>query len=366
MNPYAPRQITVLQYIFFIHGAQLGIGILTMPKDLAKISGTDGWIGILLGWLVAVAASLIIIGIMKKYPNFTIVDLLPKLFGKWAGKLFIFVLFLYLGYATMTVLVDTVAILRLWLLPQTPFFYTMMLLLVPILFLIGKGVKTLGRYAELISYASLWVPIALFYSIKEPQFLYLLPVLKEGWGPVLKTVPSTVLSFLGFELAFFLYPYLQKKQFASLGIVIANTLSMMVFMVVTVVAYIVFSPDEVQRLSHPSLSMWRGVEYRFLERIDILFLAFYLFMISTTWMPYMYFTVFSAGKIWAQPNERGYLIAFMLLLVLGVFLYTPSYLEVLQLRKIWGQLGMVLGYLVPLLLWGYVHIYDFFQRRRMP
>lgn len=69
MNPYATRQITVLQYIFFIHGAQVGIGILTIPRDVAEIAGTDGWIGIILGWLAAIMASLIIVNTMKRYRN---------------------------------------------------------------------------------------------------------------------------------------------------------------------------------------------------------------------------------------------------------------------------------------------------------
>ncbi|USG66722.1 spore germination protein [Brevibacillus ruminantium] len=366
MNPYAPRQISVLQYIFFIHGAQVGFSVLTLPRELAEIAGTDGWISIILGWLLAVLVSLITIQTMKRYPNSTILDLLPHLFGKWGGKLITVVTLLYFFFATTTILLSIVSLLKLWLLSQTPYYLIMFLILVPVLFIVGKGVKTLARYAELIFYLSLWVPIVLILSIKEMHFLYLLPVWKAGLQPVLKAVPTTIIAFLGFEIAFFLYPYLRKKQFASVGIVIANTLSMGVFLFGTLAAYVTFSPDEITHLDFPVLSMWKVIEYRFLERLDLVFLAFYLFIISTSWMPYMYFSVFSLGKLWRQSYERGYLIALMLLLTAGTYLYTPSFTDVQKLRFGWNWAGMVFGYAVPVFLWAYTRLFDYVSQRRIP
>lgn len=41
------HKITLMQYILLIHGIQMGIGILTLPRELAEKSGTDGWIAII-------------------------------------------------------------------------------------------------------------------------------------------------------------------------------------------------------------------------------------------------------------------------------------------------------------------------------
>ncbi|MGV3137392.1 GerAB/ArcD/ProY family transporter [Brevibacillus agri] len=86
MKKYAFNELTVFQYIYLIHGAQVGIGVLSMPRELAEVAGTDGWLSILIGWFAAMAVSLVIIGIMKRYPGKTIVDLLPLFLGKWLGK----------------------------------------------------------------------------------------------------------------------------------------------------------------------------------------------------------------------------------------------------------------------------------------
>ncbi len=95
---YTKNQITFMQYIFLIHGVQIGVGVLTLPRELAEKAGTDGWIAIIIGWLFSTVASLIIIQIMKKYPNGTILDLLTHYFGKWIGKsrlLFLFCILLF-------------------------------------------------------------------------------------------------------------------------------------------------------------------------------------------------------------------------------------------------------------------------------
>ena len=45
-----------MQYIFLIHGVQAAIGLLTLPRELAEIAGTDGWISIIIGYFLSTAS----------------------------------------------------------------------------------------------------------------------------------------------------------------------------------------------------------------------------------------------------------------------------------------------------------------------
>lgn len=69
------NDITTFQYILFISQVQIGIGIITLPSDLAEVASTDGWISILLGWVLANVGGLLILQIMKRHPNESIFDL---------------------------------------------------------------------------------------------------------------------------------------------------------------------------------------------------------------------------------------------------------------------------------------------------
>ena len=76
-------------------------------------------------------------------------------------------------------------------------------------------VLIISRYAVFTVLFTLWMPLLLFIPLKDGHWIYLLPLLKEGWIPVFNTVKSTIIAFLGFEFAFVLYPYLSNKSSAK-------------------------------------------------------------------------------------------------------------------------------------------------------
>lgn len=350
MRQRAQNDLTIIQYILLIHGAQVGIGVLSLPRELAGVAGTDGWISLLLGWGMAVVASLLITSVMKQYPTHTIIELLPLLLGKWLGKACMVLVILYGLLSCLMVVANTVGILNVWILSRTPAYLIVILLVVPTYLVLRQKVQVLGRYAELIFYLTLWMPIVLMTPIKDSQWLNLLPIVKDGWAPILSGTKSTIDSFLGFELAFFLYPFLRNKKYAAFGIVVANTLSLMVFMQVTLLCFAFFSPDEITQYMWPTLIILKSIEYRFLERIDIIFLSFYLLVLSTTIFPYAYFTVYSSSQLVCQYDHRKHLRIFLLLIVVASCFYTPTFIDLKNLTQIWGETGLIYGYILPLLI----------------
>lgn len=352
MTGIGKNEITTIQYVLLIHGTQVGIGVLTMPRELASIAGTDGWMSIVLGWGIAVVASLLLLNAMKHYPDKTIVEILPLLLGKWLGNTAVVLIALYCLFGAVTVFAYSVSLINIWLLSQTPGYIIVILFIIPLYQVMKGGVRVLGRYSELIFYLTLWMFPVLFFTWPKLNGIHLLPLFKEGWKPILQASQSTILSFLGFELAFFWYPFLQRKQYAVAGMLVANTLSMLVFLTVTILCYSLFSPDEITQFTWPTLGLCKVIEFRFLERFDIVFLAFYLFVLSTTGIPYMYLTVFSTSRLLGSKNHLGHLKLILLLIAVAAVIYTPSFSDLTKMVDYWGRTGMVIGYAIPCLLAG--------------
>ena len=122
--------------------------------------------------------------------------------------------------------------IQFWVLPQTDLVILLFLLSIPSYLIVRNNITILGRYAELIFFMTTWMLLFYFTPLKEAHWLHLLPLIKEGWKPILTAAKTTIFSFLGFEIAFFLYPFLQNKQKASIGIFIANTITLVVFLIV--------------------------------------------------------------------------------------------------------------------------------------
>ncbi|KHF30213.1 Spore germination protein YndE [Anoxybacillus sp. BCO1] len=127
MKRYQFNEITTMQYIFLISGTQIGIGILSLPAQLADIANTDGWIAIVIGWIISIIASTIIIKTMEKHQQDTIFDLSRRYFGRTFGT-FIHIAFVaYALLASITVVFTAIHITQVWILPNTPNYLIMML-----------------------------------------------------------------------------------------------------------------------------------------------------------------------------------------------------------------------------------------------
>ncbi len=366
MKKYAYNEITLMQYILLIHGMQVGIGVLQLPRLLAEKAGTDGWISLIIGWLISMLVSLVITRIMKFYPEGTLLELLSHYFGRWAGKLAAVVFCAYFFYFFSIVIVRAVLFLKLWILPQTPDATILILLLIPSCLIALGGIRILGRYAELAFYMSLWLPVFYLFPLSvSHHWLHLLPVLKEGWKPVLEATLSTVVSFLGFETAFFLYPFLQKKQSASTGMIIANVLTMVVYLGITIVCFVFFSPDEITQYNEPTLSVLKVTELRFVERMEIVFLAFYLFILSTTAMPMIYLTIFCSNWLFGTKAFRGHFWVVAAVVLAYVVFFVPTFPQSDKSQVIFGNIALCLCFVFPFVLWFLLWMKTRFARRKL-
>ncbi|MGZ4107329.1 MAG: GerAB/ArcD/ProY family transporter [Tumebacillaceae bacterium] len=364
MKKYAFNELSLMQYVMLIHGAQFGIGVLELPRTVAETAGTDGWMSVLIGWAIALLVSAVILQIMKRHPDDTLFDLFRRYFGKVIGGTGIVLYVVYYLFTAIMILLTTVFLLKVWILPKTPFFMLMFLLMIPTYLLVRNGVRVIGRYAELVFILALWMMIFLWIPLKDSHWLHFLPFFKGGWMKLALSVKTTVFSYSGFELAFFLYPFLKEKQKAWKGMVIANSMTMVVFVSVTIVCFAYFSPYEITQYRWPTLNLLKVVEFRFIERIEIVYLAFYLFVMSRTWVPVLYVVAFGTGQLMGKRDHRSVVPIYLALIVLLTLFFTPSYTVLQKLQKVFGTIGIVLGYGFPFILWGYVAAFDAIKRRK--
>ncbi|NRF90436.1 endospore germination permease [Paenibacillus frigoriresistens] len=362
MNKYSYNQISLKQYIFILFETQVGIGVLSLPRDLAETAGTDGWISILLGWVLSMLLSLIIIQVMNKNPGYTLFELLSQYFGSWVGKSLSVLWILYAAFAASVVMFSTIYIIKLWIVPDIQDFILMILFIIPVYMITKHEIRVIGIFAEFVCLIFPWLALLIFFTFKNTQWMFLLPIGKEGIVPILSTVKSTILSFLGFELAFILYPFLKDKKSASKGIIISNSISMIIFLTVTVVSFVKFSPDEINDYAYPTLNLLKLVQLPFLERMEIIFLSVYLLTLFMTIIPYLYTAALGITQLFGKQEHRNVLRIIMCLWFLSSFFFFPSSSQVTQIGKSWGVAGIYFAYVFPIFLWIYGWIFHRYRK----
>ncbi|MED4446931.1 spore gernimation protein [Bacillus thuringiensis] len=365
MTKRAKREITLFQYILTISGVQVGFGVLTLPREVAQGANTDGWMSIIIGCVITTLVSLCIVKIMEKHPGYTLLDVLIRYLGKWLGRVVMIFWILYAVLAAISLIFSLLYVIHIWILPRSPMSLIMILLSIPMLMLACKGALIISRFAVFTVIFTLWMPLLLFIPLKDGHFIYLLPLIKEGWLPIINTVKSTIIAFLGFEFAFVLYPYLTNKASAKKGIVIANLITLFIYLQITFVSFIYFSPDGIIKFLWPTLSLVTPFHFSFLERFEIIFLSFYLFIIFDSCIPYIFTASDGINQL---LNKKGSSLPIYFLLfgcIFILFFYIPSSYQISSLREFWGTASYFIVFLFPVVFLLYMTLYQHWKRRKV-
>ncbi|MDZ5607809.1 endospore germination permease [Bacillus pseudomycoides] len=359
------RNLTLFEYIVFIHSIQIASGVLTMPSPIANIAGTDGWVSIVLGWIISSIIGILIVSIFQTNPNMNFFQILRRYFGKWLGTLLIILYAFYLFFAGFNTILKTIEVVKIWIFPSTPSYQIAILLLIPFYILAWNGIQAITRYSIIVFFFTAWMPLVFIFALKHNFHpLHLLPVLKDGIYPVLQAVKETVTPYAGLEIVYFIYPLLQKKEKAQIGIVIANTGTMLLYLYVTLFCYVYFSPEGVKEIIWPVFQLLKGIRFSFLERLEIIYIAYYLIVFSTTVYPYLFFSIYSVTNVFKRLSRNWSIISFIFFIILIFMFFNPDVNQLLFIYSFMDNLNSTFFILFPVFFFIYITLINWVTRRK--
>jgi spore germination protein (amino acid permease) len=346
----AKQPVSTTQFISVITGLQASVVFLALPSNLASAAGTDGWLAIPIGWMVSTVAAVVIVRVMSYYPQGTILDLLQHFAGGWASRLAALMLAFYYFIFAYDGLIITLLVTKEWLLPNTSVFILAVLFLAPGIMIAQKGLQVISRYALIIVIMSIWIPFVYLFTLHDAVWLNLLPMLKEGWGPVFSAVRVMLYPALGLTAVFFIYPHLTNKAAAASAIVIANSLSHGLYLFITFVCFVYFSPNEIDQFMTPVIYIMKSLEFNFIERVEVPFIAFYLLIFSLDSIPSMYFVSFCLKRMINKGSIGVYLGVFCAAVLTVMLVRSPSVGHIDDLNFIMALTGILVEYILPVCL----------------
>lgn len=364
MNNRNSRNLTLFEFIVCIHSSQLASGLLIMSSPMASTAGPDGWVSVVLGWFITSTIGVIIICTLKKKTDMNLFELLTYYFGKWIGSLFIILYGFYFSFVAFNTLLKGTEIVKVWIFPEVPAYQIVILLLVPFCILSCSGVQAIITYSMMVFFLTVLAPIFLIFSLKQSFHpLHLLPVLKDGIYPVLRAVKETITPYAGLEIAYFLYPFLQKKEKALKGIIIANTGTMILYLYITIICYVYFSPEGVKVIIWPVFQLLKGVHFAFQERLEIIYIAYYLMVFSTTIYPYLFFSTYSIIYLSKRIKHYVLIYSFVLVIVAIFFFFTPNVNQFLLIYSLMDTVNILFFFIFPVCFFLYIILFNRFMRR---
>ncbi|PGL73180.1 GerAB/ArcD/ProY family transporter [Bacillus sp. AFS055030] len=343
-------KITQFQFVLMIFGIQVGIGMLSLPSELALKGGTSSWIAILFGGIISTVISIIFVKLREKAPNLNYIGFFTFYLGKIFGSIVVLLQAIYFLYAGYLVLVRAILYTQGYVLQETKSSILLLLFLFPTYQLIRGGVHLIAKYIEAIFPIAVFTLFMLLFTLKDADLNFILPIVKNGWMPIFKTIPLTTTSFLGIELTLVFYPYLKSKEKAIKGVIIGNALTTFTYVFVTMICFVIYSPYEIKKIYEPVIDILSVVEFQYVERLDFILFSLFLMIISKTWVTYIWASMNGLSELFKFRLSPIIIIILFIIITILTFIQVPTFTNTANHLHIVMISGLSITIGIPILL----------------
>lgn len=338
------------QLIIVVVQSQIGISILYMPSSVESIAGSDAWISMLLAGVAATA----LIGIMwllsSRFPNSSCASYMPRLLGRafgFVGQLAFAAMFVFNCSLVLVLFADVV---RDWLLPETPEWVVVGLMLFTGAYLGRENIRTIARFGMATFGLILLLLGIAAYAFKNAELLYILPIGEAGLPNIGRGLGKAFYSLFGFEILLFVFPFVQGGRRAALkAMLYANLFSTFVYALLLFICLIVFSPEELRIIPQPVLYMIKALSFTVIERADLYFLSFWAIIVISTVASYVYLYGNAFAALVGKQEHRG-VVPFVSIVVFAIALVPNTQPAINALQAVVNTLGWTTIAALPILM----------------
>lgn len=346
--------LTSRELVVLLITVTLAMDSFTEPRRVLEVAGRDGWLSIILagGWSMAVAVT--VIKLASLFPRQSPNAWIPQLFGRWGGTLFIVLYIIFFLLLTAWTLRVFSEVMKTYLLPRTPSEVIIFSLLLCVLYLTSYGLDPMTRVTGIFFLVSV-VPGVIFivFFPTERNLGELLPVMADGFLPVAKGFVPALATYHGWTTALYLLQFMDIPKEAPRAIVLVFAFLLLIFTWIYVLIVATFGPLEARYLLYPVLELVREMEgiRGFMEKMDLLFLIFWMIAIFISVAFTYYVPVLAASQLLGLQDRR--LLLFCLLPLVYFLALLPSSYKAAESLGEWitfGGLALDFGMVALVLL----------------
>ncbi|WP_139487888.1 GerAB/ArcD/ProY family transporter [Brevibacillus dissolubilis] len=352
IKSYTPS-ISAKQLFLFIVSSRVAVMTIFLPV-IGNSNAKDAWLSSILAGVMGLAVTWIIVTLARIHPNQTLVQICSSLLGKWLGGVFIVIFLWFFLHISIITVRQFAEILNNALMPETPVPFFILYIEMAVAFSVYRGLEAILRANTITLAVSLnAIFMILLFVAKEIHINTLLPVLEEGWMPVImgSVVP---LAWHGeIILIPMLYPYVSDKEKVLRYSMFATLMNTLILVLLAIFVVGIFGPDEALNLTFPVFSLARMVSIAdFLERLEALMVAVCMSMLFMKSCIYLYSGVIGVGQ-WLELKSYRFLIIPMV--TLSMILSHTSFQSISEIKhfltpELFGGYALTINTLLPTLL----------------
>ncbi|OCA91766.1 GerAB/ArcD/ProY family transporter [Pseudobacillus wudalianchiensis] len=343
MLPLPPEARKVSPYLvfFLIITTQIGVGILGFERYIAKPAGYDAWISILISGLSVNLIIWMTYYILNKGNN-DITVIHKDLFGKWIGGILSLLFAAYMVLMFITVLRTYIEIIQIWMFPQLQTWYMALIMAITVWLYVVGGFRVLVGLCVLSFFITLPLLLLKGFAFKSLQLSYLFPILDSSAKELLAASKIMSINYTGFEVIFFCYPFIKNaprsQKWAQYGVFFTT----FVYVITALISFMYFSHGQLEKTVWATLTLWKIVDFPFLERFEYFGISLWFFTILPNLCLYLWAATRGLKQLFSIKQKHS----LTLLLFIGstAALFFKDRLQIDQLNTLTGSASFFILY----------------------
>ena len=340
-----------------------GIGVT--QGIIARQIGNDMWIATILSILQGVILIWITIAIIKRLPQYNIIEQTEVMLGSWVAKGVAIAIFIFFLGAYATVLITYVYHIKDYFSPDSPIVLPIIVGLIVGIYGVNKGIEVVSRFAIMgLMAILLFNVLVIFGSLKDFDIQEILPILSHGIGENLKaSVHYNTDWAMVTMVAAILYPMIinQKTWFKSgtTGIVFGG----LTVLIWPILETGVLSPEVTGQYIVSCMQLARAAQIGdFIHRYEMIMVALFSIALYVQIMVILYAASLTVAPVFKLKDIRPIIIPVGIILsAFGYWVVFNNVRAMTLLTYYWPSISMSIAVGLPLLIF----VLGFFFREKL-
>ncbi|WP_187118856.1 GerAB/ArcD/ProY family transporter [Bacillus marasmi] len=328
------------------------IGHLIVLTVIFSQSRQDGWIAAIVGTILGLTGIFSLVKLAQYFPGLTLIEILFMHFS-WVGKL---LGILYLGYFFIMVTLGTRLFVEAYsrILPETPYWAFVSIILLLTTFIVSRGLETLGRLNQIMLPVLVIVAISVvFLTIgKEKDYSNLLPILGNGLRPVALGSLSVMGWFGEFVIMGMILPYVQRPEKLGKTGLWTAIITLIFFLGPITGPIALFGPVEAAKMAFPTFSEVRYITSGdVINRFDTIAILFWTVGSMIRISVFFYGLSLGIGQIFKLSSYQPLVVPLAWLIGIGSLFFAKNYAEFNEfLFQSYVPMNIIMGAAIPIML----------------
>jgi spore germination protein len=309
-----------------LYVSTFGYGVIHAPRVAAEYVGPNGYWGFILAFLLAIPVMAGIAWLGRRFPNRSVIEYLPQLFGVFLGKL----LGLLVLVAILILMIRTSRIfsggVNIFFLRRTPAWAPAALYLLISFYIARQGIEGITRLAAFVFPLTFVLSfLVILFSMENLELDNIRPVFFFESGRAVAAGTANQFSpFMVLLTALLVNPYLTRKDKTFPALAGATALASLLLLLTIVSGIGTYGAEGILRYSFPVFELSRKTQLPFiLQSLALLFSATWLSQVLVA-TGFYYFLLAEGAAQWLRVLNYKWFTLLLLPPVFFLSLFLPA------------------------------------------